>query len=94
MPHQRFQRFDFLSDSWDLSLTLSQMTNFRLFQTEKSLQTTILKIIKMAENCPGREKTRWEMGKLIVTNNLSFSQIVFKRPVPCLGSSVVRVLDS
>ena len=32
-------------------LTLSQMTNFRLFQTE-SLQTTISTLIKMAESFP------------------------------------------
>ena len=33
-------------------LTLSQRTNFRPFQIEKSLQTTILNLMKMADSSP------------------------------------------
>ena len=69
--------------------TLSQMTNFRLFQTE-SLQTTNF---KFDEN--GRKFSKWventvrkgEIGcyeqkeKLLVTSNFSFSHSVFNRLV-------------
>ena len=62
------------------SVTLSQTTTFRLFQTE-SLQTIILSLIKMAESSPNRKKTMWEKEKLLVRSNFSFFHIVFKRLV-------------
>ena len=61
------------------SLTLSQTTNFRLFQTQKSLQTIILtdeigrKFFKQVENTVGKGE--------ILTSNFSFSHGVFNRLV-------------
>ena len=46
-------------------LTLSQTTNFRLFQTE-SLPMTISNLLKMAESSPNRLKTLWEKEKLLL----------------------------
>ena len=63
-------------------LTLSQTTNFRLFQIEKRFQTTILILMKMAESSPKEKKTLWEKEKLLVMSNVSFSHSVFKRLVP------------
>ena len=43
--------------SWDFvekELTLSQTTNFRLFQTEKGLQMTILDLMKIEESSSDR----------------------------------------
>ena len=57
------------------SLTLSQTTNFRLFQT-MNLQTKVSNFTKMAEHSPNRLKTFW-----LVTSNFSFSHSVFKRLV-------------
>ena len=65
----------------DDKLTLSQTTSFRLFQTEKKFQTTILILMKMAESSPKEKKTLWEKEKLLVTSNFSFSLSVFKRLV-------------
>ena len=71
-------------------LTLSQTTNFRLFQTErvcrrlpnwKSVQTMNSNLMKMAEGSPNRWKILWEKEKLLVTSNFSFSHSVFKRLV-------------
>ena len=62
------------------SLTLSQTTNFRLLNW-KRLQTTISKLMKMAESSPNGCKTLWEKEKLLVTSNFSFSHSVFKRLV-------------
>ena len=56
-------------------LTLSQMTNFGIFQIE-SLHTKILNLVKMAESSL---KTLWEKKKLLVTSNFYFSHSVFKR---------------
>ena len=64
-----------------VDLTLSQTTNFRFFQTEKSLQTTILILMKMAESSPNEKKRLWEKEKLLVTSNFSFSHSVSKRLV-------------
>ena len=63
------------------ALTLSLTTNFRLFQTEKSLQTRILNLMKMEESSSNGWKTLWEKEKLLVTSNFSFSHSVFKRLV-------------
>ena len=60
-------------------LTLSQTINFRLFQTQKTLQTTISSLMKMAESYPNGKKTLWEKEKLLVTSNFSFSHSIFKR---------------
>ena len=59
-------------------LSLSQATNFRFFQTQKTLQTTISSLMKMVESYPNRKKTLWEKEKLLVTSNFSFSRSVFK----------------
>ena len=55
-----------------LILTLSQTTNFRLFQTKEFA-------VKLAESSPNRQKTLWEKEKLLVTSNFSFYRGVFKR---------------
>ena len=47
----------------------------------KSLQMTILNLIKMAEIYPNGKKTLWEKEKLLATSNFSFSHSVFKRLV-------------
>ena len=44
----------------------------------KSLQTTISNLMKMAESSPNGSKTLWEMEKLLVMSNFSFSHSVFK----------------
>ena len=41
-----------------LPLTLSQTTNFRLFQTQRCLQTTIFNLMKIAESPPLARKHR------------------------------------
>ena len=55
------------------------------WENYKSLQTTILNLMKMAESSQISRKhcgkTLWEKEKLLVTSNFSFSHIVFKRPV-------------
>ena len=40
-----------------LDLTVSQMTNFRPFQTKKSLHTRSLSLVKLAENLSRVENT-------------------------------------
>ena len=73
-------------------LTLSQTTNFKLFQS-KSLQLTISNMMKMIESSQNREKTLGKKEKLLVMSNFSFSHSAFKRLVPqtyiktraCLG---------
>ena len=56
-----------------------QMTNFRLFQTERVCRQ--FKLTKMAESYPNGLKTLWEKEKLLVTSNFSCSHSVFKRLV-------------
>ena len=59
------------------------MTNFRLFQTQSFLLTTILDLMKMAESLQKKKKkkeTLWEKEKLLITSNFSISQ-AFKRLV-------------
>ena len=60
-------------------LTHYQMTNFRLFQTERVCrrQFQISQKWKLAK----RGKTLWEKEKLLITSNFSFSLSVFKRLV-------------
>ena len=62
-------------------LTLSQTTNFGLVQTDKSLQTTISNLMKIAEISTNGWKTLWEKKKLLVTSDFFFSHSVFKRLV-------------
>ena len=57
-----------------LQLTLSQTTDFKLFQT-------ILNLKKIAESSPNGKKTLWVKEKLLVMGNFSFSHSVFKRLV-------------
>ena len=52
------------------------MTNFRLFQT-RTLQTTLINLMKMAENNTKGFTTLWEKEKLLATSNFSFSVSVF-----------------
>ena len=55
-----------LSSIFLLILTLSQVTNYRLFQTKKNLQSTISNLIKI--QIPRNDlKTLWETEKLLVT---------------------------
>ena len=61
-------------------LTLSQTTNFRLFQLERVFRT-ILNLRERAERFLNRYKTLGEKEKLLVTSNFSFSHSVFKRLV-------------
>ena len=67
--------------SFGKGLTLSQMTNLRLFQTLRGLQTIILSFMKMTESSSKGCKTLWEKEKLLVMNNFSFSHRVFKVPL-------------
>ena len=63
-------------------LTLSQTTNFRLFQIERVCKDNFkFDIFIFAENSPDRYKTLWEKEKLLVSSNFSFSHSVFKRLV-------------
>ena len=71
-----------------ISVTLSQMTNSRLFQTERiCLQMTISNLMKMAEISLNGLKTLWEKEKLLVSSNFSFSHCVFKRLVLQTGKN-------
>ena len=54
---------------------------FRTLPNCENLQTTILDLMKMAENSQKEQKTSWEKEKLLVTSNFSFSRSVFKRLV-------------
>ena len=61
--------------------------NFYTLPNWKSLQTTILNSMIIAESSPKGYKTLWEKEKLLITSNFSFSHSVFKRLVcrACLG---------
>ena len=61
-------------------LTLYQTRNFCLFQIG-SLQTTILKLMRMAENFQRGRKYCGEKEKFLDMSNFFFSRSVFKRPV-------------
>ena len=60
------------------SLTLSQMTNFRLFQTEGVLQMPILSLMKIVEGFLKGFKILWKKKKLLIMSNFFFSHSVFK----------------
>ena len=66
---------------WSKGLTLSQTTNFRLFQTERLCRRQFQILITIAESSPNGYKTLWEKEKLLVTSNFSFSHSVFTRLV-------------
>ena len=70
----------------DVILTLSQTTNFRLFESQR-LQMTISNLIKMAENFSNELRTLWEKEKLLVMNNFSFFHGVFERLVLQTGKN-------
>ena len=55
--------------------------DFKTVPKSKSLQTTILNLMEMAEISQNGLKTLWEKEKLLVTSNFSFSHSVFKRLV-------------
>ena len=55
--------------------------NFWTLPISKSLQTTISKLMKMAESSPNGKKTLWEKGEIARLSNLFFSHSVFKRSV-------------
>ena len=65
----------------ELYLTFSQITNFRLFQTERVCRRQFIEFMKMVERYLKRYKTLWEKEKLLVMSNFSFSLSVFKRLV-------------
>ena len=59
---------------------------------------TISNLTKTAESYPKGQKTLWEMEKLLVTSNFSFSHSVFKMLVSkgvkrchCVGMGLVEV---
>ena len=56
-------------------LTYSQTTN----SNWKSVQATILNLMKMAESSPERPKTLWEKEKSLIASNFCFPHSVFKR---------------
>ena len=63
--HQLFIRtylVIFLANSFPL--TLSQTTNFRLFQTEKLCRRQFQIFITIAESSPNGYKTLWEKGEI------------------------------
>ena len=59
-------------------LTLSQMTNFRLFQTQ-SLQTTILNLMKIAESSLKRVENTVGKGEMAHYEQFLLSRCVFKK---------------
>ena len=59
-----------------IELILSQMTNFKLFKTDRIRRYVNLKIDENGE-FSNRVKTQWEKEKLLVVSNFSFC--VFKR---------------
>ena len=63
------------------NLTLSQTTNFRLFQAKRVCRWQFQMLVKMTESSLHRQKTWWEKEKLLVMSNFSFSHGVFKRLV-------------
>ena len=63
-------------------LTLFQMMNFSLFQTEESANENS-NLMKMAESSPKGKKTLWEKEKLLVTTNFSFFPTVFSKDWYC-----------
>ena len=62
-----------------ICLTLSQTTHFKTLPNLNGWQTAISNLIKTAEKSSKGYKTLWEMEKLLVTSNFSFSCSVFKR---------------
>ena len=84
---------------WTCSvLSFSQTTNFRHFQSQKSLQRTISNLMKMAESYTNRKETLREKEKLLLMSNFSFSHYVFKTLVlqtrnnlGSFGKGLVRV---
>ena len=67
--------------SWDCMLTLSQTTNFRLFQTERVCIWQFQIWWTWQKVHSNGWKKLWEKEKLVVTSNFSFSHSVFKRHV-------------
>ena len=59
---------------------VSQTTDFKL-PNQKSLQTTILNLMKIAESSLNGQVTLWVKEKLLITSNFSISHSVFKRLV-------------
>ena len=51
------------------TLTLSQTTNFRLFQTERLCRRQFQILITIAESSPNGYKTLWEKEKLLISKN-------------------------
>ena len=60
-------------------LTLSQTTNFGLFQTERVCRQQFQFWWKRKESSLNGQKTLWEKEKLLVTSNFSFPHSMFKR---------------
>ena len=78
--------------SMEDSITLSQMTNFRLLQID-SFPATISGLMNMAESSLKGQKTLWEKEKLL-TSNFSFSCSVFKRLLLQTGERLVWERDN
>ena len=66
--------------SFDKDLTLSQTTNFRLFQTERVCRRQFQTWWK-GQKVILTGRKHWEKEKLLVTSNFSISHSVFKGPV-------------
>ena len=64
-----------------MSLTLSEMTNFGLFQTEEFTDNNNCKFDKYGRKFSKRVETLWEKEKFIVTAISPFFHSVFKRLV-------------
>ena len=65
---------------WSKGLTLSQTTNFRLFQTERVCRRQF-EISYKWRNVLKRCRKHWAKEKLLFMSNFSFSHSVFKRLV-------------
>ena len=66
------------------------MTNFRLFQTKKGLQTTISKLTKMAESYPKRVENTVGKGEIALYEQfLLFPQCFQKARFPGASKGVV-----
>ena len=62
----------------EFCITLSQTTNFGLFQIEIVCRRHFLNFDELAESSPKGGETPWEKEKLLVTSAFSFFHGVFK----------------
>ena len=65
---------------WQKELTLSQTTNFRLFQTGRVCRRQF-QVWRKWQKVLQKARKHWEKEKLLITSNFSFPHSVFKRLV-------------